>query len=380
MTSEGKQALNVDHAVAVPGGLLSGLPYLGPVETRMVSPENPTGAKGGGATRIPDPSDPDLPHSAAAVHLGKGWKVRPFVRLPAGETVVLADIEGPGTISYFWITSDLREFRRLVLRVWWDNEPTPSIETPLGDFFALGHDNALHEVASLPVAVAPKRGLNCWWPMPFRHHARITLSNDGEVDADIVAYKILYQRHDIPDNAPYLHAQWRRSTTTRQHPEHTILDGVRGSGHYVGTSLAWTASSGGWWGEGEVKFYLDGDAEHPTICDTGTEDYFGGAWCFYRDLATDHTEQTYSMPFMGLPLAQNGGPESPRRFSLYRWHLLDPIAFATDLRVTVQALGWYPDKTYQPLTDDIASTALWYQREPHAPFPALAPLRERWDR
>jgi hypothetical protein len=370
----------LEHFVGGAGGLLGGLPYLGRIETRMVSPENPTGAKGAGATRVPDPSDPDLPHSGAAVPLGKGWKVRPFVTLPAGETLTLADLDGPGAISYIWITSDLREYRRLALRACWDDETEPSIEAPLGDFFGMGHDDAVHEVSSLPVVVAPKRGLNCWWRMPFRHHARLTLTNDGDVDANIVAYKIVYHRHDVPDAAAYLHAQWRRSVTTREHPEHTILDGVRGSGHYVGTSLAWTAGSGGWWGEGEVKFYLDGDGEYPTICDTGTEDYFGGAWGFYRDGVTDRTEQPYSTPFLGLPLASNGGPESPRRFSLYRWHLLDPIGFDSDLRVTVQTLGWYPDKTYQPLTDDIASLALWYQREPHAPFPAFPPLRDRWSR
>lgn len=363
------------------GGLLTGLPYLGRIETRMISAENPSGAKGAAAAWVPDPPDPDLVHSGPAVPLGKGWKVRPFIRLPAGQTAVLADVEGPGTIAYLWITSDIGEYRRLVLRVWWDDEPEPSIEAPLGDFFAMGHDGAAHEVTSLPVVVAPRRGLNCWWPMPFRHRARVELTNDGDQDANVVAYKILYHRHDVPDNARYLHAQWRRSVTTRTHPEHTILDGVRGQGHYVGTYLAWTAASGGWWGEGEVKFYLDGDDELPTICDTGTEDYFGGAWSFYRDPAAgDRTEQVFNAPFLGLPLAANGGPESPRRFGLYRWHLLDPIGFDADLRVTVQALGWYPDHTYQPLTDDIASLALWYQAEPHEPFPPFPPLRERWGR
>ncbi len=368
----------MDPSTPFGSGLLAGLPYRGPVETFMVSPENPTGDKAGGARRTPDPSDPDLAHSAAAVPLGKGWKVRPFIRVPAGTEAVLADVEGPATISYFWITTDLLELRRLTLRVWWDDEPTPSIEAPLGDFFVLGHDAAPHQVTSMPVVVAPSRALNCWWQMPFRRRARFTLTNDGEVDAEVVAFKIVFHRGEVPEGARHLHAQWRRSRTSLDHPEHTILEGVTGDGIYVGTALSWTSAAAGWWGEGEVKFYLDGDDEYPTICDTGTEDYFGGAWCFYRDLRTDHTEQPFNAPFLGLPLATTGGPEQPRRFSLYRWHLLDPIGFRHDLRVTVQALGWYPDKTYQPLTDDIASTAFWYQGEPHGEFPAFPELRRRW--
>jgi hypothetical protein len=361
-------------------GLLAGLPYLGAVETFMVSPENPTGAKAGGARTTPDPTDPDLPHSAAAVPLGRGWKVRPFIKLPAGEEAVLADIEGPATITYFWITTDLAELRRLILRVFWDDEPTPSIEVPLGDFFAMGHDASPHHVTSLPVVVAPTRALNCWWQMPFRRHARFTLTNEGEKDANVVAFKLMFQRAEVGPDARYLHAQWRRSTTTRELPEHTILDGVTGSGVYVGTAISWTSASGGWWGEGEAKFFIDGDDEYPTICDTGTEDYFGGAWCYYEDLHDKPVEVPFSAPFLGLPLATTGGPEAPRRFSLYRWHLLDPIGFGQDLKVTIQALGWYPDKTYQPLTDDIASTAFWYQSEPHGSFPQLPPLRERWGR
>jgi hypothetical protein len=359
------------------GGLLAGLPYIGPIETRSVSAENPTGEKGSAAMSTPNPSDPDLEYSRYAAKLGKGWKVRPFVRLRAGETLELADIQGPGTISHIFLTSDLEEYRRLVLRVWWDDEPLPSVEAPLGDFFAMGHDGPLHEVNSLPVVVAPRRGLNCWWPMPFRHRARIALSNDGDIDADVVAYNITYNLHAVPEDAAYFHAQWRRSRTTREHPEHTILDGVRGQGHYVGTALAWNATSDGWWGEGEVKFYLDGDDEYPTIAQSGTEDYFGGAWSFYPS-DSQPIETPFSAPFVGLPLADNGGSGGGRRFCLYRWHIPDPIGFAEDIRVTVQALGWYPDRTYRPLTDDIASLALWYQSEPHGEFPSMPTLDERW--
>ena len=184
----------------------------------------------------------------------------------------------------------------------------------------------------------------------------------------------------IPAGAAYFHAQWRRSLTTREHPEHTILDGVKGKGLYVGTYLAWTALSRGWWGEGEVKFYLDGDKEFPTICDNGTEDYFGGAWGFFKHPQKDQVEQAYNAPFCGMPLAHTGSADGPRYFSLYRWHIFDSIGFAKDLKVTVQTLGWWPGHIYQPLTEDVASTAFWYQNEPHVAFPKFPTLNERWQR
>lgn len=148
----------------------------------------------------------------------------------------------------------------------------------------------------------------------------------------------------------------------------------------IGTYLAWSPLSRGWWGEGEVKFFIDGDDDLATLCSTGTEDYFGGAWCFYRDQANDRREQEFSSRFLGLPLARIDDPCGPRLFSLYRWHILDAIGFTRDLRVTVQTLGWWPDRKYEPLTDDLASTAYWYQAETHAAFPALLPVSARWGR
>ncbi|MCC2684088.1 MAG: hypothetical protein K0R75_987 [Paenibacillaceae bacterium] len=360
--------------------ILGQLPYLGGTETRQINAENPTGEKGGACRWDPDPQNPLLPHSKAAVHLGRGWKVRPFIQLKAGEMATLADIQGPGIINQMWITSNLKNFSELVLRFYWDNEPTPSVEVPIGAFFAMGFDKAPHDVFSAPVTVAPNRGLNCYWQMPFRKHARVTLTNESEQDANIIAYKFLYKLQDVPNDAAYFHAQYRRSTTRRDYPEHVILDGVQGKGVYVGTYLAWNAFSSGWWGEGEVKFYMDGDGEFPTIADNGTEDYFGGAWCFTDAIGTK-PERAYNSPYIGMPLArvtsELGGP---RKFSLYRWHLLDAIGFKEDLRVTVQALGWWPNRTYQPLTDDIASVAYWYQSEPHQAFPQLPSVYDRWDR
>ncbi len=360
--------------------LLSGLPLRGGGVTRLISPENPTGAKGAAAPWAPNPDDPNLKFSRAALDLGKGWKVRPFVNLTPGELLTIADIEGPGTIVHMWMTSDLKEYRALVLRIYWDGEETPSVEVPLGDFFAMGHDGAPHTVTSVPITVAPRRGLNCYWQMPFRKSARITIANEGPLEAKIFTYSIMYRLEAVPDDAAYFHAQWRRSIGRREHPEHTILDGVRGRGTYVGTYVAWSAFSRGWWGEGEVKFFLDGDVDLPTICTTGTEDYFGGAWCYYRDLEKDRREQEFSAPFLGLPLARIDDPQGPRLFSLYRWHLLDAIGFSSDVRVTIQTLGWWPDWKYEPLTDDLASTAYWYQTEPHVPYPTLPVVSARWGR
>jgi hypothetical protein len=357
--------------------ILSSLPAQTGVVTRQISAENPTGEKGKGCTWDPNPKDPNLAHSGAAVHLGRGWKVRPFIPVKAGTTVTLADIEGPGCLNELFFTSSLADWRALVLRIYWDNEATPSVETPVGDFFAMGHDGHPHLVNSMPVVVAPQRGCNAYWQMPFRKHARITLENSGGVDAKIVAYRVLYKLHPVPADAAYFHAQWRRSITRREHPEHVILEGVKGRGLYVGTYLAWCAFSRAWWGEGEVKFYLDGDREFPTMADNGTEDYFGGAWGFYEN----NVEREFSTPFLGMPLAKVNDVQGCRKFSLYRWHILDSIGFTQDLRVTVQALGWWPGNLeYEPLTDDISSVAYWYQHEPHAQYPELPPIRGRWGR
>ncbi|MGD8453401.1 MAG: DUF2961 domain-containing protein [Phycisphaerae bacterium] len=347
---------------------LASLPLLSEAETRSICAENPTGEKGGGARAVPGPSD-------CASGLGPGWKVRPCIDLEPGQTVVLADIAGAGLIQHIWITADVKTYRDCNLRMYWDGEATPSIEVPLGDFFACGH--ALRtKVNSLPVAVNPAGGFNCYWPMPFRQGARITIESQHRERIRGFFYQITYALCEVPAGAAYLHAQWRRSLTQREHPEHTLLDGVSGAGHYVGTYLAWTQLSNGWWGEGEVKFYIDDDAQHPTICGTGTEDYFGGAWGFG---GPDGREEPYSTPYLGLPLVRHEPNEVPK-YGLYRWHIMDPIRFRQRLRVTVQALGWWPNGKFQPLTDDIASTAYWYQVEPHAAFPAIPPVEQRWPR
>jgi len=344
---------------------MDGLPLLKDEQTRSICMENPTGAKGAAAT--------------AENHLGVGWKGRPCIRgFPDGQTVTLADISGCGVIRHIWITCyeagprGRTVLRDLVLRMFWDGEEGPSVEVPVGDFFANGHAMRCN-VNSLPVCVNPVGGMNCYWPMPFAESARVTLTNQHGDDPGAVFYQITYALTDVPPEAARFHAQWRRENPVTYHKEYTILDGVGGRGHYVGTYLAWTQLSSGWWGEGEVKFYIDGDDPHPTICGTGTEDYVGGAWCF--------DNQTYSTPFLGYPL-RYAEPGRMIRHGLYRWHIPDPIRFRQDLRVTIQDLGFTQQGAtgYEPLTDDISSVAYWYQTEPHAPFPVLPGPKARWPR
>ncbi len=348
-----------NYSGLIPG--LGALPLLSDMRTRSISAENPTGAKSSGGMAIPDPNDPDLPHSSHALDLGQGWKVRPFLNPKAHETVTLMDVDGPGVIQHIWIVSDRKwkgQGRACVLRFYWDHEETPSIEVPLADFFSVGHD-LIAPVNSLAVIVNPTSALNCYWPMPFRKHARVTFSNESDNDMELLAYQITYAESAIPDDAGYLHAQWRRAVTDRTNPDYLILDEVEGRGRYVGTFLAWTQLSDGWFGEGEIKFFMDGDSEFPTICGTGTEDYFCASYGF---------PELYNTAYVGNTL-KHAGENGPPKWSLYRWHIMDPICFEKDLRVTIQALGWWPNRQFQPLADDIASVAYWYQQEPHKTFP-----------
>ncbi len=338
---------------------LGNLSRLSNAQTRSISAENFTGAKGqaGMAT--------EGTGAQCARELGQGWKVSPSVKIPAGTTFTMGEIKGPGVIQHIWLTCFPDSWRHMILRFYWDEEETPSIEVPVGDFFCSGWTERCN-VSSLPIAVNPAGGMNSYWEMPFRKAAKVTMENISESDV-ILYYQIDYSLTEVPADAAYLHAQFRRSNPLPYGEVHTLLDGVHGQGHYVGTYMAWGVNNRGWWGEGEIKFYLDGDKEFPTICGTGTEDYFGGAWNF------EHPKGEYgvfSTPFLGMPqvIQPDGLYASQQRFGMYRWHIMDPIRFQTDLKVTIQALGWRKNGTYLPLQDDISSVALWYQTEPHAPL------------
>jgi len=338
---------------------LGSLSRLSRAQSRSISPENFDGAKGAGGMAIEGTG------SVCARDLGKGWKISPSVRIEPGRVFEMANIAGPGAIQQIWMTPT-GVWRQTILRFYWDREETPSVECPVGDFFGMGWGEYAH-LNSLPVCVNPGSAFNCYWEMPFRRQCRITVENLA-AETMVLYYQVNYTLTEVPDDAAYFHAQWRRSNPLKQGEVHTLLDGVKGQGHYVGTCLAWQVNNTGWWGEGEIKFYLDGD-EWPTICGTGTEDYFCGSYNFDRD--GQYT--VFSTPYSGLHqvIEPDGAYRSQQRFGMYRWHIMDPVRFQQDLRVTIQALGWRSGGRYLPLQDDIASTAFWYQREPHGVFPAL---------
>ncbi|RKN76040.1 glycoside hydrolase family 172 protein [Paenibacillus ginsengarvi] len=341
---------------------LGQLSRLSTARTRSISAENWTGEKGkaGMAT--------EGTGQAASRDLGQGWKVSPSVQIPAGTEFTLATITEPGAIQHIWMTCFPGVWRTMILRMYWDGEELPSVEAPVGDFFCNGWCERSN-VSSLPVAVNPAGGMNCYWEMPFRQSARITVENIADKEA-VLYFQIDYTLTEVPEDSAYFHAQWRRSNPLPYKEVHTLLDGVAGRGHYVGTYIAWQSNSSGWFGEGEIKFYLDGDRDFPTICGTGTEDYFGGAWNWEQPKGE---YGTYSTPFLGMHqvLKPDGLYRSQQRFGMYRWHVMDPIRFESELRVTIQALGWRSGGRYLPLQDNLASTAFWYQSEPHAAFQPL---------
>ena len=337
---------------------LDALSCLSASVTRSISAENITGEPGqGGRTPLNEGSARN-----AARDLGDGWKVNPYLVAAPGEDCLLADITGCGSIRHIWITPSSHEWRNLILRFYWDESPVPSIECPIGDFFASGWGEYA-QINSLAVCVNPGRAFNCYWTMPFRTHARVTLQNRTESDV-CVYYQISYELGALPEGAGYFHAQFNRTNPLPYKQDYVILDKIEGRGQYVGTCMSWGVNNAGWWGEGEIKFFMDGDEKYPTICGTGTEDYFCGSYNF--DVGGQYIP--FSTPYSGLShvLRPDGAYRSQTRFGLYRWHITDPIHFKHDLRVTIQALGWRSGGRYLPLQDDIASVAFWYQDKPCA--------------
>ncbi len=341
---------------------IGSISHLTHAKTRSISAENPTGEKGKGGMATEGIG------AGAARELGQGWKISPAVRInPKQSFPPSAKSRVPEVIQHIWMTPT-GQWRYSILRIYWDGEPEPSVEVPVGDFFASGWQK-YGQVSSLAVCSNPHSGLNSYWPMPFHKSARITIEN-LDTEAITLYYQVDYSLTDVPADEGYFHAQFRRANPQPYKEPYTILDGVRGWGQYVGTYLAWGTHTSKWWGEGEVKFYIDGDTKFPTICGTGTEDYFGGSYDFEND---DHKYQEFTTPYSSLSLviSPDGLYQSQQRFSLYRWHIMDPVHFDKDLKVTIHALGWRSGGRYLPLQDDIASTAFWYQTEPHAPFPPL---------
>ena len=349
------------------------------VRTRTVNAENPGGSFGTAA--------------AASSPLGPGRKGSAWKSLPAGGTIDLVDISGPGVIRHIWITVPDRTeagpfvLRDLVLRAYWDDEEEPSVEAPLGDFFCNGFaTRAL--VTSEPIVVAPTGGMNSYFPMPFRRRARLALTSGHGANIEHVFFQVdLTTGDDVPDDTPYFHALWRRSNgSTALGEDHVVLDGVQGHGRYVGTYVALASLSRFWWGEGEMKFYVDGDRDLPSLCSTGLEDYAGGAWAFQDELRTtpEPVPLTFSAPYFGYPFCSSRDTTGAGTFlqstapmhAVYRWHLPDPIWFHSDLKVTLQQIGTWDHGLFER-SDDISTVAYWYQSEPHVPFPSFPETSSR---
>ncbi|MBQ2955318.1 MAG: DUF2961 domain-containing protein [Clostridia bacterium] len=342
---------------------LNSVACLSDAQTRSISPENLTGEPGKGAMT------PAAEGTAwkAARDLGDGWKVNPYLLMPPGEVTVLADIRGSGTIQHIWMTSGSGDWRNQILRIYWDGSDIPAVECPLGDFFACGWGQYA-QISSLAVCVNPGKAFNAYWAMPFRTRCLITMENRTEEVVPLY-YQVTYELGEVPENAAYFHAQFRRVNPLPYKEVFTLLDKIEGRGQYVGTYMAWGVNNCGWWGEGEIKFYMDGDQEYPTICGTGTEDYFCGSYNF--DVGGQYTE--FSTPYSGLSqvIRPDGAYRSQTRFSLYRWHLTDPIRFRKNLKVTIQALGWRSGGRYLPLQDDLAAVVYFYLDKPASVLPPL---------
>lgn len=347
---------------------LGNLSQLSSAKTRSISPENFTGKKGGGALATEGTG------AHAARDMGKGWKISPSVVIKSGETFTIADIEGPGAVQQIWMTPT-GNWRFSILRIYWDDSDIPSVECPLGDFFASGWGE-FAQVSALPICVNPGSAFNCYWEMPFRKRCVMTVTNIAD-DAMTLYYQINYALTEVPDEAAYFHAQFRRINPIPYKEVYTVVDGIRGRGQFVGMYLAWGQNNNLWWGEGEVKFYLDGD-EHPTICSTGLEDYFCGSYNFDPSPKHDRGYVTYTTPYAGFHqvIRPDTDYRTQMRLGMYRFHIMDPIRFETDLSITIQALGWGYNGRWLPLQDDVSSVAFWYQTLPQAPFPPL-PERER---
>ena len=332
--------------------------------TRQISAENPTGIQGGGSKVNPDGEDISLPHISPASELGPGFKVRPYIQLEPGATVDIADIAGPAVVTGFFITSNISNINLLQLQCYWNHDVLPAVDVPVGAFFGTGHIVQTYNLFSHPVSVAPANGCTSYWAMPFEIHGRMTITNNSSQFVEIIAYRITYEVGAKMCEIPKFYAHYSSTQCSAYTPTHTVLNQESADGFYVGTTLYWTTQRKSWWGEGQIKFYLDGDKEFPSLVEAGTEDYFGGAWAFGKDAhhsqPNELFEHEFCAPFFGAPFIETD-ENNMRRVSMYRWHIPDPIYFRDSLRIEVQSLGWGSNKKYAIRDDLIASVAYWYQ-------------------
>ena len=324
--------------------------------TFAFSAENPTGTRGGGSRG------------------GDCTKLSPTVTVPAGRTVTLVDVDGPGVIQNMWFTGYIGH--HFILRMYWDGQEIPSVEAPLSAFFGCAYDENLVDrdgrypvLNSAVMLVAPGRGYNCFFEMPFRKHCRITIENRGDRD-EALYYIITGCREDVPENAGYFHAAYRQAHHVQKGKSYTVIDGIRGKGQFLGVTLAAGMNGNNTcWVEGEARMYIDGD-RYPSIHYTGTEDYFTGSYGFGNDICIKQY-QTFSGHYSELYAILGDSRQNyngQQRFLLYRFHVSDPIHFDEDFRMTLDNLGWTG-----PRYDDYTSVAYWYQTLPTASQRALPP-------
>ena len=307
-----------------------------------------------------------------------------FRRLDAGATLTLMDADGPGELTHIWFTVASPEeyhLKKLVLRIYWDQESTPSVEAPLGDFFGLGLGE-YHKWESQLLSVGSDKALNCFFPMPFQKHARITVTNEGRERVEALYFNFDYRGYSHPLSAGtlYFHAQFRQAQPNHgwtsdwkdngdpKVDKKPNLDGkdnyvwmeATGRGHFVGVTMSVFQNQDYWWGEGDDMFFIDGESR-PSINGTGSEDYFLGAW--------DFGGHPFSYALYGAPVL--GEERAGGRHSVYRFHLDSPITFTKSLRATIE----HGHANHR--SDNYYSVAYWYQTEPHAPFPALPEVEQR---
>ena len=306
-----------------------------------------------------------------------------YRKLTPGATLTILDADGPGVISHIWFTIASPEpyhLKRNILRIYWDNETSPSVETPIGDFFGLGL-GTYYTWQSAMLSVGSSRAMNSFFPMPFQHHARITVTNDGKNSIDALYYNIEYRKESrpLPPHTLYFHAQYRQAQPNHGWTSEWYANGdpnvnykrnldgkdnytwfeAKGHGHYVGVTMSVLQNQDGWWGEGNDMFNIDGAAQ-PTIVGTGTEDYFLGAW----DFGAAFSYQLYGAPVVGRELAGE-------RSSVYRFHFDSPIPFTQSMKASIE----HGHANHR--SDNFYSVAYWYQEEPHMPFPPLPAADDR---
>ena len=293
-----------------------------------------------------------------------------YVSIEKGDTLTIAEIRGPAVIKHIWITISCKDehyLRKILLRMYWDDEDNPSVDTPIGDFFGVGHGVAKH-FASLPLTMTCDKGFNCYFPMPFNRKAVIEVVNECDTDIEKFYYHIDYEEHGEEwKNVGYFHAKWRRELTKASKERYNLTGEnnylilyAEGRGHYVGCILSVHGLKPGWWGEGDDMIFVDGEKWPPSLHGTGTEDYIGSAWGFNRE---------FYFPLHGFPL--KGNEDWTGYHSMYRFHLESPIPFTKSIKVTIEH-GHANDRA-----DDISSVAYWYQTEPHIDFAPMPPVEKR---